>query len=324
MNLKNRTVGFPISRKENERRRALVPDDIAKIKGKNNLCFEYGYFKEFGMSDLAIEKMGCSVASFDEILSCDVICDPKIGDAQYLSSLKEGQIIFGWIHATQNRDITDSILISKCDAYAWENMYEFGRHTFYKNNEIAGEAAIMHSMTLTGTLPTGKSVAVIGNGNIARGAVRILTLLGANVSVYTRKLEDAFRQEFEQFDIIVNCVLWDTSRKDHLIYADELKKMRKDALIVDISCDRCGAIESSIPTSIESPVYMVDGVMHYVVDHTPSILYKSASVSISNEVSKFLDAFIYREEDKSDVLAKSLIIKDGTIIDKRISEFQHR
>ena len=59
------------------------------------------------------------------------------------------------------------------------------------------------------------------------------------------------------YDVIVNGVLWDTTRKDHIIYKNDLANMRKDSMIVDISCDRQGGIETSIPTTLENPVYYV-------------------------------------------------------------------
>ena len=126
----------------------------------------------------------------------------------------------------------------------------------------------------------------------------------------------------EQFDAVVNALLWDTTRKDHIIYEKDLKRMKKDAMIVDISCDRAGAIESSIPTTIESPVYEKDGILHYAVDHTPTIFYKTASQGISKALAPFLDDLITGVSNT--VLNKALIIRDGEIIDNRINLFQNR
>lgn len=156
-------------------------------------------------------------------------------------------------------------------------MYHSGRHTFWRNNEIAGEAAIMHAYSLHGIFPYETKVALIGTGNVARGAYRILVSLGADVVQYNRRSEKLFIEEMDQFDVIVNALLWDTSRKDHIINKEDLKKLKHGALIIDISCDRAGAIETSIPTTIENPTYVVDGVTHYVVDHTPSIFQNNFS-----------------------------------------------
>ena len=137
-----KTVGFPISRKENEYRRASVPVHLKNIEHPELLYFEKGYGEVLGIEDSEYEACGSYIASHDEVLSKDIICDPKIGDADYLEEL-DHQTIFGWIHATQNRDITDKLLASGLTAFAWEKMFQKGRHVFWRNNELAGEAAVL-------------------------------------------------------------------------------------------------------------------------------------------------------------------------------------
>ena len=255
-------------------------------------------------------------------MSQDIICDPKVGDANYFDQLHAGQTIFGWVHAVQNRDITDAIVNGRLTAYAWEDMCYKGRHLFWRNNEIAGEAAIMHAFSLHGIFPYDTRVAIIGRGNVAQGANRILTSLGANVVIFNRHNEALLREEIGEYDVIVNAVLWDTRRTDHIIYKDDLKRMKHGALIIDISCDRNGGIETSVPTTIENPTYQVDGITHYVVDHTPSIFYKSVSKSLSEVTAQFIDDLV--EEKPNEILEKALIIKEGVIIDQRINMFQKR
>lgn len=84
-----KTIGFVIPVKENEKRRVLLPKDIEKIKEKDCLFFEKGYGAVLGISDEEYLNLGCNVVSFEEVLKQDIICDPKIGDANYLDSLKE-------------------------------------------------------------------------------------------------------------------------------------------------------------------------------------------------------------------------------------------
>ncbi|SEF89175.1 N(5)-(carboxyethyl)ornithine synthase [Sphingobacterium lactis] len=316
-----KTVGFPISQKSNEKRRCILPQHINNIKNKNAIFIEKGYGEVLGFSDADYIQAGVQVVSQEEVLSKDIICDAKIGDAAYLKDLNN-QTIFGWVHAVQNRTITDILIDNKITAYAWEDMFESGRHTFWRNNEIAGEAAVMHAYTLFGLFPYDTKVALIGRGNIARGALKILTFMGADVTIYDRKTEKLFQKELEQFDVIVNAILWDTSRKDHIIYREDLQRMKKGAMIIDISCDRNGGIETCIPTSMTDPTYEVDGVLHYAVDHTPSIFYKTISASLSEEVSKTIDSLI--EDRPNNVLIDAQIFVDGEIKDQRIKEFQNR
>jgi len=317
-----KTIGFPISTKENEKRRCLIPKHISSIKNKKSIYIETGYGNVLGFTDEDYNRAGVHIITREEVLKKDIICDPKIGDAEYLSQLKD-QIVFGWVHAVQNKNITDIMVKNKITAYAWEDMYDSGRHVFWRNNEIAGEAAIMHAYTLYGLFPYNTKVAILGRGNVARGALKILTLMGADVMVYTKKMEQLFRKEISKYDVIVNAILWDTSRKDHIIYKEDLKRMKKGALIIDISCDRNGGIETCIPTTIDNPTYVIDGITHYAVDHTPSLFYKTISESLSEIMIMYIDDLIEGNMN-NDVLNNSLIIDHGKIIDQRIILFQNR
>ena len=313
-------VGFPISHKENEFRRALIPQDVKHIRKSNNLIFESGYGNVLGYSDEDYKKEGVIIATREEVLSCEIICDPKIGDADYLDKLKE-QAIFGWVHAVLNRDITDKIIDGRLTAYAWEEMYEGGRHVFWRNNEIAGEAAIAHAYLIHGVFPYSTKVAVIGRGNIARGAIRTLYSMGADVRQYDRHSEKLLRAEISEYDVIVNAILWDKLRTDHIIYRDDLCRMKKGAMIVDISCDKAGAIETSMPTSISEPTYFVEGIRHYVVDHTPALFYKSTSEAISAVLPKYLNSLL---EGKWCGSSRANIAQAGNILDAEIIKYQKR
>ena len=314
-------VGLPISHKENENRRALIPEDIARLRHPEQVYIERGYGQVLGYTDEDYTSQGVRVASHEEVIAMEVVCDPKIGDADYLTSLK-GQVVFGWLHAVQNRDIADALIDGGLTAYAWEDMSENGRHSFWRNNEIAGEAAVAHAYIIHGVFPYNTKVAVIGKGNAARGAVKMLSSMGADVRVYDRHSETLLREELGEYDVVVNAVLWDTRRKDHIISREDLGRMKRGAMIIDISCDRAGGVESSVPTTIAEPTYFVDGVRHYVVDHTPALFYKTTSRSLSEEVVKYLDLLI--EGAENETLAAAKCVEEGGIIDTRIVEFQGR
>lgn len=309
-----RTIGFVNSTKENEKRLALLPEHLDKIKNKSSLYFETGYGELLGHADKEYTDEGANIVSRMEALTKDIICDPKIGDAEYLSDLAENQTIFGYIHALQNMDIRNKITDGFLTAIAWEDMHEDGRHIFWRNNELAGEAAIMHAFTLYGRLPYECKVAVIGRGNTARGACRILSSLGAEVVVYDRKMENLLREQINDYDVIINSVSWDTLRDDHIIYKSDLKLMKKNSMIIDVSCDRCGAIETSIPTTIEDPTYLTEGVLHYVVDHTPSLMFYSASKAFGDVIVNYLDEILENKNYSRDTVDNATIIKDGIII----------
>lgn len=318
-----KTVGLPISHKENERRRTLVPADIEVIRHPEQIYIEDGYGDVLGYSNDDYSCQGVKIANRLEVLSKDIVADPKVGDAEYLENLN-GQTVFGWLHAVQNRDITDKMISNKLSAYAWEDMYETGRHCFWRNNEIAGEAAVFHAYMCHGVFPYNTKAAVLGRGNIARGAVKTLNFMGAEVMQYDRKTENLFRQELGRYDVVVNAILWDTTRHDHIIYREDLKRMKHGAMIIDVSCDRNGGVETSIPTTIENPTYVIDGITHYVVDHTPSLFWKTATETLSAEFVKYIDFLIENRPLENPVLKLCHNFEKGVILDHRIIEFQGR
>ena len=93
-------------------------------------------------------------------------------------------------------------------------------------------------------------------------------------------------------------------------------------MIIDVSCDRNGGIETSVPTTIEQPTYMVEGVLHYVVAHTPSLFYKTFTYDNSKIIYPYLDQLI--TGNIGTVLGDCMIIENGVIIDKEIIRHQGR
>ncbi|NLM77257.1 MAG: N(5)-(carboxyethyl)ornithine synthase [Ruminococcaceae bacterium] len=316
------TIGFVTSKKENEKRRAILPDALQGLRNPGSVVIEHGYGEDLNISDQAYLDKGARIASREECLKQDVVCDPKIGDAEFLGDLTENQTIFGWVHAERDPERTTLLLERGLTAVAWEDMYQNGRHVFWRNNELAGEAAVLHALTLFGKLPYNCKVAIIGRGNTGRGAFRILTSLGAEVTVYNRRTEKLLRKEIGQYDIIVNSVFWDMTRKDYLISRADLARMKKPSMIVDVSCDMDGAIESSHPSTFEEPVFMDSGVLHYAVDHTPSIFSYSVSSILSDIVARYLDPITEGAIHDHPVLGKAIIIEKGRILDKKTIIFQ--
>lgn len=320
--MKNR-IGFVISGKENEKRRAILPKHLATVTNKDHILIERGYGAVLGICDARYQEAGARVVDKEEAYSAEIICNPKNPLKNEYDFYHTGQTLFGWIHAVQGRQIVDFLLERSMTAIAWEDMfYPDSHHVFWRNNEIAGEAAVLHALQYVGLLPEKLNVAVVGKGNTARGAVRVLDRLGARVTVYDRKRAPYLRNEIWHYDVVVNAVMWDVFRTDHIIYREDLMKMKHGAIIIDISCDESMGIETSHPTTINDPVYEIDGVLHYAVDHTPTIFFSSASESISQEVSTFLDDLICKS--KNPILESATIIANGCIIDERIIQYQNR
>ena len=277
------------------------------------------------MKDEEYKEAGARIVSREAALECDVIADVKLGDADYLDLVSGHKVLFGWAHAVQGIDFTSKALQNHHTVIAWEELYEQGRYVFYRNREIAGEAAVLQAFRYCGKLPADAKVAIIGNGQTARGALRVLYGLGATVDVYGRRTEQLFRDNMFNYDVLINCVLWDTSREDRIIYANDVKKMRPGTLIIDISCDPYLEIETSHPTTIDDPVYIVDGVIHYAVDNTPAMFPFSVTKTLSEGLCRYIDCLVNEEiDDYPETLKKAIVIKDGHICDKRIWQFREK
>jgi len=220
----------------------------------------------------------------------------------------------------QKLDFTSCCLKSGHSVLAWEEIFEDGRYIFYRNREVAGEAAVLHAFRYCGRMPYDTQVAIIGNGQTAKGAMRILHGLGARIDVYGRRLEGLFKKKKYDYDVIVNCVMWDTSRTDHLICREDLSRMRPGTMIVDVACDPHLGIETSHETTIDDPVYVVDGVIHYAVDNTPAMFPITVTKVLSEGFAPYVDAILDGQLPAS--LEKAMVIRGGVIQDERIRRFR--
>jgi len=146
------------------------------------------------------------------------------------------------------------------------------------------------------------NVAIFGAGNVGLGAARYAIGLGAYVTLLDIDLERLrdirqkilpqiktvylneyhVRQMLPKIDLLINAVKWPPQSDQHIVTREMLKLMKKEALIVDISCDPAGAIETCMPTSHDQPTYVVNGIQHYCVDNLPSAVARTASDALSN------------------------------------------
>src|SRR5262245_60815150 len=121
-----KSVGFVISGKENERRRAVLPVHLAAVEHRAQFVFEENYAAHFGISDDAYRELGCRVAPQKEVYRCDVVCNPKAPEPAERTLFGQGQTLFGWVHAVQGFAVVDFLLERQMTAIAWEDMFEGG------------------------------------------------------------------------------------------------------------------------------------------------------------------------------------------------------
>jgi alanine dehydrogenase len=246
----------------------------------------------------------------------------------------------------------------------WSSDGSFSLHVFHKNNELAGYCSVLHALQLTGsTGDYGRRLraAVISFGATGRGAVTALNAHGvSDVHVLTHRdvtavaspIHSARMIHFEPgagdpgrchvlrengreplaaylagFDIVVNCVLQHPDAPLMFVTGDDLADFRPGSLIVDVSCDEGMGFSWARPTSFVEPMLTVgDNVHYYAVDHSPSLLWNSATWEISEALLPQLRPVLGgpRSWDADQTIRRALEIRDGVICNPAILAFQHR
>jgi alanine dehydrogenase len=187
------------SRKPNERRLPIHPEHFARIdhRVRRRIFLEHGYGAEFGATDDALAEFVGGIRSREQLIAdCDIILLPKV-QAEDLTELNVGQVVWGWPHCVQDAALTQIAIDRRLTLIAFEVMNHwqadggFGLHVFHKNNEIAGYCSVLHAMQLagiTGSYGRRLRAAVIGFGATARGAVTALNAHGVDdVRVLTNR-----------------------------------------------------------------------------------------------------------------------------------------
>ena len=246
----------------------------------------------------------------------------------------------------------------------WHRDGSFSLHVFHKNNELAGYSSVLHALQLIGT--TGEygrplRAAVISFGATGRGAVTALNASGVNdVHVLTHRdvtavaspIHSARMVRFERdaddpargqalcesgrlplaaylasFDIVVNCVLQDTAAPLMFLTDSDLAAFSPGSLIIDVSCDAGMGFSWAQPTSFANPMFTVGGNVHYyAVDHSPSLLWNSATWEISEALLPHLGTVLDGPGawDLDQTIKRAIEIRGGIIQNPDILSFQSR
>lgn len=246
----------------------------------------------------------------------------------------------------------------------WTSDGGFNLHVFHKNNELAGYCSVLHaleSIGSTGVYGRRLRAIVIGFGATARGAVTALNAHGVHdVDILTNRdvtavgspIHSARIVHFDhsdddprrsvvlcedgprplaaflaEHDIVVNCVLQDTTAPLTFLVDEDLAAFAPGSLIVDVSCDEAMGFGWARPTAFTDPIFMVgNGIVYYGVDHSPSYLWNSATWEISEALLPYLRTVLAGGEawDSDETVRRAIEIRDGVIHNPNILSFQHR
>lgn len=359
------------SLKENERRLPVYPEHLPWIPEDVRRCmwFEEGYGSRLRYPDEYFKGYAAGCLPRDTLMTkMDLLLLPKATELD-LRSMKLNAILCGWCHCVQNKRITQAAIDRRLTLIAWEAMHLWGPnsqrlvHIFYKNNEIAGYAAVLHALQLLGAdglYGPRRHVAVIGFGAVSRGAIYALHGRGFNnIHVYTRRPVHAVEyqnpdvyyhhvaidscgravvkepwgeqrpliEDLAKADYICNGILQNPDSPLVFVRSRDVEKLKPGAAIIDISCDEGMGFEFAKPTTFDEPTFIVgDRVVYYSVDHTPSYLWDAASREISRALVPFLDTIAAGQQawSSNDTIRRAIEISGGCIQNRTILSFQNR
>lgn len=360
------------SKKEDERRVPIHPEHLPRLSEaiRRQLIFEEGYGAPFDIEDSEIAAQTGGIASRHELLANVgnvIIPKPVLSDMQ---ELREGGILWGWPHCVQQRELTQAAIDRKQTLIAFEDMFvwgpdgQIGRHTFYKNNELAGYCAVLHALELKGIdghYGNQRKTIIFSFGAVSRGAIYALKARGfRDITICILRPDHEVREEvldchytrvregvegearmvlvehdgterpladlIEQSDIIVNGTLQEPGHPLLFVTEEELSSLKTGSLIIDVSCDEGMGFFFAKPTTFRKPTFKIGMVDYYAVDHTPSYLWESASRSISAALIVHLPTVVAgRESWQQNETVRQAVNIDGGVIQKpAIVSFQNR
>lgn len=360
------------SKKVDERRLPIHPEHLPRIPEalRRQLIFEEGYGAPFGIADSEIAALTGGIATRHELLADIgkvIIAKPVLAD---LEELREGGTLWGYVHCVQQQDITQAALDRKQTLIAFEDMFiwtpsgHVGRHTFYKNNEMAGYCAVIHALQLKGIdghYGNRRKTIIFGFGAVSRGAIYALKAHGfRDITICIQRPEDEVREEvldckyvrirpggegearmvvvehdgstrpltekISEADIIVNGTFQDTENPTDFVIEDESSCLKRNSLIIDVSCDEGMGFFFARPTTFKNPMFKHETIDYYAVDHTPSYLWESATRSISAALIVYLPAVLAGRDSwqNNETIRQAINIDGGVIQNSSILSFQKR
>lgn len=346
--------------KNGEYRTIATPTEIMTITAAGHTALvQSGAGEKAGFEDEAYAAAGAQVVdSAEEIFGqCDLVTKVKEIEPSEYEMLREGQIILTCIHPAAHREEVQALLDKKVIAFTAEDSHRFGS----PNCEAAGKQGALAGLNAMLTINGGKgkfvsglagapgmNVVILGAGIVGKSALSVLHALGANVTVMDISLgvlrdveaqyhnrvntmyctKENIKKLLPNTDMILNCVKWPKGNPDFLVDREMLKLMEKGSVLVDISNDTDGAIESFHETTHEDPIYVENGIVHYCVSNIPGAIAGSTTVAYAAAMlphfMKLLNDGVAEACVKDGFLRRSLTVYKGYLTHEETSALQGR
>ncbi len=312
-------IGVPRERKTLEKRVALTPDGASELtKRGHKVLIETKAGAGSFFSDDSYKSAGCTIVPTlaDVWKSCELLVKVKEPHESEYEFFRPGLTLFDYLHLASMPDVTKAMLDGGVTGIAYELVQTVDRRLplLEPMSEVAGKLSVLNGsyfllsqnggrgVLLGGTVGVEPAnVVILGAGIAGRNACEIALGMGANVTVLDidyAKLERikvqfnnranivystraSIERACREADLLIGAVLIPGAHAPRLITRDIIRTMKESSVFVDISIDQGGCAETIRPTSLEAPVYLEDGVIHYGVCNMPAQTPRTSTMALT-------------------------------------------
>jgi alanine dehydrogenase len=313
-------IGVPREIKPNENRIALTPGGAELLcHNGHTVIIEQNAGIGSGFPDELYIKAGATMipTAAEVFAKADMIMKVKEPIAQEYNLIREGQVLFTYFHFAASRQLTEAMMKAKAVCIAYETVMKSDNSLplLIPMSEVAGRMApqegakyLERTMGGRGVLLGGvpgtepANVLVLGGGIVGTNAAKIAAGFGAKVTIMDNNLyrlrylddvmpknvmtvmstPDNIRRHAQAADLVIGAVLIAGAKAPHLITREMLPTMKPGSVVVDVSVDQGGCIETCKPTTHEDPTYIIDGVVHYCVANMPGAVPFTSTIALTN------------------------------------------
>jgi len=355
-------IGVPKEIKVLENRVGMTPAAVREaVHHGHDVLVQTHAGDAIGFTDDHYRAAGARIAAdaAEVFAKAEMIVKVKEPQAQECAMLREGQVLFTYLHLAPDPAQARALMESGVIAIAYETVTDArgGLPLLAPMSEVAGRMSIQagahalemaqggRGMLLGGVpgVPAAK-VVILGGGVVGTNAARMAMGLEAKVVVIDRSIHrlydldlqfgakmqtifstvDAIEEHVLDADLVIGAVLVAGAAAPRLVTAGMVKKMRRGAVLVDVSIDQGGCFETSRPTTHKDPTYVVDDVVHYCVANMPGGVPRTSTVALNNATLPFTLALAdkgWRRALEDDIhLRNGLNVHGGRITYRAVAE----